>query len=115
MVILGGWAFSYERGTPVNPDHHPLIPNPKNSGTRTYRRNPLAMHLLNPEPQTLNPNQHPLIPNPKKIVFFIDNLLVQIHLIIEMIWWTVLAPWEFEFRFPGSLTSPFLPWFPLDI
>ena len=34
--------------------------------------------------------------------FFIDNLLVRIHLIIEMIWWTGLAPWEFEFPFPGS-------------
>ena len=25
--------------------------------------------------------------------------------IIEMIWWTGLAPWVFEFPFPGSLTS----------
>ena len=36
--------------------------------------------------------------------FFIDNLLV----IIEMIWWTGLALWEFEFPFPGSLASTFL-------
>ena len=35
--------------------------------------------------------------------FFIDNLLVQIHLIIEMIWWTGLAPWEFEYPFPGGV------------
>ena len=35
--------------------------------------------------------------------FFIDNLLVRIHFIIEMIWWTGLAPWRLEFRFPGSL------------
>ena len=41
--------------------------------------------------------------------FFIDNLMVRIHLIIEMIWWTGLAPWEFEFPFPGSLISTFLP------
>jgi len=27
--------------------------------------------------------------------FFIDNLLVRIHFIIVMIWWTGLAPWEF--------------------
>ena len=27
--------------------------------------------------------------------FFIDNLLVRIYFIIEMIWWTGLAPWEF--------------------
>jgi len=40
--------------------------------------------------------------------FFIDNLLVRIHLIIEMIWWTSLAPWKFEFSFPGSLISTFL-------
>ena len=39
---------------------------------------------------------------------FIDNLLVRIHVIIVMIWWTGLAPWEFEFHFPGSLTSTFL-------
>jgi len=36
--------------------------------------------------------------------FFIDNLLVRIHLIIVMIRWTGLAPWEFEFPFPGSRT-----------
>ena len=40
--------------------------------------------------------------------FFIDNLLVQIHYIIVMIEWTGLAPWEFEYPFPGSLTSTFL-------
>jgi len=39
--------------------------------------------------------------------FFIDNLLVRIHFIIEMIWWTSLARWEFDFPFPGSLTSTF--------
>ena len=40
--------------------------------------------------------------------FVIDNLLVRIHFIIEMIRRTGLAPWEFEFPFPGSLTSIFL-------
>ena len=40
--------------------------------------------------------------------FFIDNLLVRIHFIIVMIRWTGPAPWEFEFPFPGSLTSTFL-------
>jgi len=40
--------------------------------------------------------------------FCIDNLLVRIHFIIVMIWWTGLAPWKFEFPFPGSLTSTFL-------
>ena len=40
--------------------------------------------------------------------FFIDNPLVQIRFIIVMIRWTGLAPWEFEFPFPGSLTPAFL-------
>jgi len=39
---------------------------------------------------------------------FIDNLLVRIHFIIGLIWWTGLAPWEFEFPFPGSLISTVL-------
>ena len=46
--------------------------------------------------------------NPSEREFFIDNLLVRIHFIIEMIWWTSLAPWDFEFPFPGSLISTFL-------
>ena len=44
----------------------------------------------------------------KEREFFIDNLLVRIDFIIEIIWWTSLAPWEFEFPFPGSLISNFL-------
>ena len=40
--------------------------------------------------------------------FLIDNLLARIHFIIEMIWWTDLAPWEFEFSFPDSLIATFL-------
>ena len=40
--------------------------------------------------------------------FFIDNLLVRLHFIIEVIWCTGLAPWEFEFPFPCSFTSTFL-------
>ena len=39
--------------------------------------------------------------------FFVDNLLVRIH---QCFWWTGLAPWEFEFPFPGSLISTFLEW-----
>ena len=37
-----------------------------------------------------------------------NTILVRIHCIIVMIRWTGLAPWEFEFPFPGSLTSNFL-------
>ena len=45
---------------------------------------------------------------PSERRFFIDNLLVRIHLIIEIFWWTGLAPWELELSFPGSLTFIFL-------
>ena len=38
--------------------------------------------------------------------FFIGNLLVRIHFIIIMIGWTGLAPWKFEFPFPGSHSTP---------
>jgi len=41
--------------------------------------------------------------------FFIDNLLVRVHFIIVMTMWTGLAPREFEFPFPGSLTSTGVP------
>ena len=50
--------------------------------------------------------QHAVAPAERE--FFIDNLLVRIHFIIEMTRWTGLAPWEFELFFPGSLTSTFL-------
>ena len=43
-----------------------------------------------------------------EIDFFIDNLLVRIHFTIEMIWWTGLAPWEFEFPLTDSLIPTFL-------
>ena len=37
---------------------------------------------------------------------FIDNLLVRIHFVIEIIWWTGLASWEFEFPFQVALHLP---------
>jgi hypothetical protein len=40
--------------------------------------------------------------------FFIDSLMARIHLVIAIIRWTGLGPWEFEFPFPGSLASTFL-------
>ena len=77
MVVLGGGAVSYERGTPVN---HVVswAYTQQHRGQRRERE------------------------------FFIDNLLVQFHIIIVVIRWTGLAPWEFEFPFPGSPTSAFL-------
>ena len=35
-----------------------------------------------------------------------STLLVRIHFIIEMIWWTGLAPWEFEFPLQVALRLP---------
>ena len=40
--------------------------------------------------------------------FFADNLLVRILFIIVIVRRTGLAPWEFQFPFPGILTSTFL-------
>ena len=37
-----------------------------------------------------------------------DNLLARINFVIEIIWLTGLAPWVFEFHFPGSLLSTVL-------
>ena len=48
---------------------------------------------------------HPRGLAPPEREFFIENLLVRIHLIIVMIRWTGLAPWQFEFPFSGSLIS----------
>ena len=39
----------------------------------------------------------------KAVSALIDNLLVRIHVIILMIRWFGLAPWEFEFPFAGAL------------
>ena len=38
----------------------------------------------------------------------VPHVLVRIHIIIVMIRWTDLAPWDFDFSFPGSLTSTVL-------
>jgi hypothetical protein len=40
--------------------------------------------------------------------FVVDNPLFRIHLTILTIKWTGLAPWEFEFRLAGNLTSIYL-------
>jgi len=53
------------------------------------------------------PDLYQTVPNPSPLNP-IDNLLVRIHCIIVMTRWTGLAPWEFAFPFPGSLTCTFL-------
>ena len=68
------------------------------------RRGPARVHLYRLD--AAPPRWCPL--DPREREFVIDNLLVRVHFIIVMIRWTGLAPWEFAFPFPGSLTSTFL-------
>ena len=86
MVILGGWVFSYERGTPVQP----------------YTcRAPRAISFCGsnklrskfPEGKVALVGMHRMPALPPERAFFIDNLLVRLHFIIVMIRWTGLAPW----------------------
>jgi len=70
------------------------------------RRAPRDCNTKNPTPLSCWSNG--CNREPQKREFFIDNLLVRIHFLIVMIRWTGLAPWEFEFPFPGSLTATFL-------
>jgi hypothetical protein len=80
---------------------HPQSPNPT---PLTLRPN---LHLPQPKPQTSNArSQSEQFFSERE--FLIDNLLVRNHLIIEIVWWTGLAPWEFAFPFPGSRISTFL-------
>ena len=61
----------------------------------TGPRRSLSLKLSDPnvnEP-TSTDSVHP--PEAAEKDFFIDNLLVRIHYIIEMMKWTGLAPWEF--------------------
>jgi len=47
-----------------------------------------------------------IAPSSPEREFFVDNLLVRNHCINVMLRWTGHAPWESEFPFSGSLTSP---------
>jgi len=72
--------------------------------------------ILNPEPQPQNQTippgprggRDPHRPCCRETEFCVDILLVRDHFTVAMIRWTGLAPWEFEFPFPGSRTSTFL-------
>ena len=48
------------------------------------------------EPSKPSPRRRSIPPSLLKREFFVDNLLVRIHFIIERIRWTGLAPWEFD-------------------
>ena len=51
--------------------------------------------MKNSPPATVAGLKHTNAPYLPEREIFIDNLLVRIHCIIGMIWWTGLAPWEF--------------------
>jgi len=71
-------------------------------------------YTLHPAPYTLHPTPYTLHPTPYTLHTIPETLIskvfagLRIQFIIVMIRWTGLAPWEFEFPFPGSLTSTFL-------
>ena len=90
--------WEYQRGIIQNNSGYDTLP------LSTLSRPPPSLsYYLIPFPASLPPS----FPGQREREFFIDNLLVRIHFIIVMIRWTGLAPWEFEFSFPGSLTSKF--------
>ena len=72
-----------------------LVTVPRESRSCEHFPDGLDLHLLR---QTIFSDRH----HYREKEFFIDNLLVRIYFIIVMIRWTGLAPWEFEFPFPGS-------------
>ena len=62
MVILGGWAFSYERGTPLHstpytlhPTHYTLHPTPYTLHPTPYTLN-TTPYTPHPAPCTLQPS-----------------------------------------------------------
>ena len=86
--------------SPSNPKHQTMSPQPQPSIPTP------TPYILNPGPRNPNPESQTHAPVERQ--FLIDHPLVRIHLFIVMIRWTGLAPWAFEFSFPGSLTSTFL-------
>ena len=77
-----GGAFSCKCGTPVP---HGWAPH----------EGPRGGHA--PVPESSRPGESEL---------FLDNLLVRIHLVIEMCWWAGLAPWDFDSLFQVALHLP---------
>ena len=105
-----GVGVSYERGTPV------IL-------CRKYQPQGRQETRTEPEPE-LNPLVHTSLSLSPPLLFFLslslfepvfderefvsDILLMIMWIQIVMIRWTGLAPWEFEFPFPGSFISTFL-------
>ena len=104
MVVLGGWLFLMCEVPLYSPNLETRNPKP-NTSPASVSPKPSTPKPYTSTPETQSPNPKPYR---QEREFFIDNLLVRIHFIIMIIRWTGLAPWEFGFPFPGSLTSTFL-------
>ena len=62
----------------------------------------LGWAATRPAPRARDPaRRQSLLFRQQRERFFIERQLVRIHIIIEIIWWTGLAPWVFEFPFPA--------------
>jgi len=94
MVGPRGGSLSYDRGTPVTPAPRPVQAHDAEA-RHTHQLDAMraAVTARNAELDSLlqgvlrTSAQVPY----REREFFIDNLLVRIHFIIEMIWWTGLA------------------------
>ena len=56
----------------------------------------VPLYTPDAQPLALTPTSARALLPPRERNLFIDNLLVRMHLIIEMIWWSGLASWEIE-------------------
>ena len=97
-------ASSSAFATPSTGPSHPQPPHPHTSNLRPSQLKPHSSPLAG----VLKRARNAFNWSAPETDFFLDNLLVRIHFIVQMIWKTGLGPWEFEFPFPGSLTSTFL-------
>jgi len=84
---------------PQTPNPKPQTPNPKSQTPNPF---PAGAHESDIAAAKRHARRRLQVCLERELFF--DNLLVRIHVIIVMIRWTGLAPWEFEFPFPGSLT-----------
>ena len=78
-----------------------LTPHYPTNCSLTLFTRPPTPYTLHPTPYTLHPTPYTPHPTP----YTLHPTPHTLHFIIVMIWWTGLAPWEFEFPSPGSLIS----------
>ena len=81
-------------------------------GAHTYPAAPISYDNVTPPNLRLIDFCKQVTPSLASCLGLSEGLEVRIHFIIVMIRWTGLVPWEFEFLFPGSLTSTLQAGFP---